>query len=135
MGICHDINLYGGTELLLGSKLSLSMACLKFTYVQIIFFHFYFSCFLGSDPCKNVFRSMIVSFPPVNHRPHHYTRHFQHCGQGGAKPCQNHQGVHFIRVNNPTLNRSMGKYNLQHIWDGMLFNTPELRIKNQQEHQ
>ena len=31
----------------------------------------------------------------------------------------------YIRVNNPTLNRNVGKYNLNHIWDRGLFNTPD----------
>ena len=35
----------------------------------------------------------------------------------------------YIRVNNPTLNRNVGKYNLPHIWDKFLFATPELKIK------
>ena len=35
----------------------------------------------------------------------------------------------YIRVNNPTLNRNVGKYNLPHIWDKVLFTTPELKIK------
>ena len=29
----------------------------------------------------------------------------------------------YIRVNNPTLNRNIGKYNLNHIWDRVLHNT------------
>ena len=33
----------------------------------------------------------------------------------------------YIRVNNPTLNRNIGKYNLPHIWDNILFNLPELK--------
>ena len=32
----------------------------------------------------------------------------------------------YIRVNNPTLNQNIGKYNLNHIWDRVLFNTPGL---------
>ena len=36
----------------------------------------------------------------------------------------------YIRVNNLTLNRNMGKYNLSHIWDRVLFNTPDLKIDN-----
>ena len=36
----------------------------------------------------------------------------------------------FIRVNNPTLNRNVGKYNLHHIWDRVLSNTPDLKINN-----
>ena len=34
----------------------------------------------------------------------------------------------YIRVNNLTLNRNIGKYNLNHIWDRVLFNTPGLKI-------
>ena len=37
----------------------------------------------------------------------------------------------FIRVNNPTLNRSIGKFNLPHIWDRVLLNTPGLNFKRQ----
>ena len=35
----------------------------------------------------------------------------------------------YIRVNNPILNRNIGKYNLNHIWDKVLFNTPWLKIR------
>ena len=31
-------------------------------------------------------------------------------------------------VNNPTLNRNVGKYNLPHIWDKVLSATQELKI-------
>ena len=34
----------------------------------------------------------------------------------------------YIRVNNPTLNRNIGKYNLPHIWDRVLFTIPELKM-------
>ena len=34
----------------------------------------------------------------------------------------------YIRLNNPMLNRNIGKYNLNHIWDRVLFNTPGLKI-------
>ena len=34
-----------------------------------------------------------------------------------------------IRVNNPTLNRNIGKFNLHHILDRVLLNTPVLKIK------
>ena len=33
-----------------------------------------------------------------------------------------------IRVNNPTLNQNIGKYNLNHIWDRALFNSPGLKL-------
>ena len=35
----------------------------------------------------------------------------------------------YIRVNNPTPNRNIGKYNLPHIWDKLLFSIPELKKK------
>ena len=34
----------------------------------------------------------------------------------------------YIRDNNPSLNRNIGKYHLPHIWDEVLFNTSELKI-------
>ena len=40
----------------------------------------------------------------------------------------------YIRVNNITFNRSVGKYNLHHIWDRVLFNTPDLKINNDNGH-
>ena len=35
----------------------------------------------------------------------------------------------YIRVNNPTLNRNIGKYNFPHIWDKILLTIPELKMK------
>ena len=39
-----------------------------------------------------------------------------------------------ISVNNPTLNRNVGKYNIHHIWGRVLFNTPGLKINNDNGH-
>ena len=36
----------------------------------------------------------------------------------------------YIRVNNPSLNRNIGKYHLPHIWDEVLLNIPELKIRS-----
>ena len=38
----------------------------------------------------------------------------------------------YIRVNNPTFNRNIGKFNLNHIWDRVLLYTPGLKIANPQ---
>ena len=35
----------------------------------------------------------------------------------------------YIRVNNPSLNKNIGKYHLPHIWDVVLCNSPELKLK------
>ena len=40
----------------------------------------------------------------------------------------------YIRVNNPTLNRNVGKCNFHHIWDRVLFNTPDPKNNNENEH-
>ena len=40
----------------------------------------------------------------------------------------------YIRVKNPTLIRNVGKYNLHHIWDRVLFNTPDHKINNDNGH-
>ena len=36
----------------------------------------------------------------------------------------------YTRVNNTTLNENVGKYNLYHIWDRVLFNTSDLQVNN-----
>ena len=35
----------------------------------------------------------------------------------------------YIRVNNPSLNNNVGKFNLSHIWDRVLLNTKGLTLK------
>ena len=35
----------------------------------------------------------------------------------------------YIRVNNPSLNRNIGKYHVPHIWDEVLLNISELNLK------
>ena len=39
------------------------------------------------------------------------------------------KGAIYIRVNNPSLNRNIGKYHLPHIWDEILFNTSKPKLK------
>ena len=36
--------------------------------------------------------------------------------------------VLYIRVNNPSLNKNTGKYHLPHIWDEVLYSSPELKL-------
>ena len=35
----------------------------------------------------------------------------------------------YIRVNDPSLNRNVGKYHLPYVWDEVLVNTSELKLK------
>ena len=37
----------------------------------------------------------------------------------------------YIRVNNPTLNNNIGKFNLSHIWDRVLLNAKSLTLNRQ----
>ena len=37
----------------------------------------------------------------------------------------------YIRINNPTLNNNIGKFNLPHIWHRVLLNTKNLNLKRQ----
>ena len=37
--------------------------------------------------------------------------------------------VIYIRVNNPSLNRNIGKYYLPHIWNEVLLNISQLKLK------
>ena len=40
----------------------------------------------------------------------------------------------YIRINNPTVIRNVGKYNLSHTWDRVPFNTSDLTINNDNGH-
>ena len=35
----------------------------------------------------------------------------------------------YVRVNNPSLNKNIGKYHLPHIWDEVLHNISELKLE------
>ena len=68
---------------------------------------------------------------------HHHSNHtghptsqnnFQIIGREGHCLARNIKESIFIRVNNPTLNRNIGKFNLPHIWDRVLLNTPGLTL-------
>ena len=63
----------------------------------------------------------------------HPTSHnnFQIIGREGHNLAKNIKESIFNRVNNPTLNNNIGKFNLPHIWDRVLLNTPGLNLKRQ----
>ena len=56
-------------------------------------------------------------------------QNFQIIGREGHGLTRNIKESIFIRVNNPTLNENIGKFNLPHIWDWVLLNTPGLTLK------
>ena len=62
--------------------------------------------------CK--YWSVCVGFKIIEREGHHMSRYIKE--------------FIFIRVNNPTLNNNIGKFNLPHIWDRVLINTPGLKL-------
>ena len=58
---------------------------------------------------------------------------FQIIGREGPCLARNIKESIFIRVSNPTLKRNIGKFNLPHIWDRVLLNTPGLTLKRHVE--
>ena len=56
-------------------------------------------------------------------------QNFQIIGREGHGLARNIKECIFFRVNNPFLNKSIGKFNLPHIWDRVLVNTPCLTLK------
>ena len=73
---------------------------------------------------------------PIHHHSNqtgHPTSHnnFQIIGREGHNLARNIKESIFIRVNNPTLNNNIGKFNLPHIWDRVLLNTQGLNLQRQ----
>ena len=62
---------------------------------------------------------------PTNHN------NFEIIGREGHKLARNIKESIYIRVNNPTLNNNIGKFNLSHIWDRVLLNTKGLTLNKQ----
>ena len=56
---------------------------------------------------------------------------FQIIGREGHNLARNVKKSIYIRVNNPTLNHNIGKFNLSHICDRVLLNTKGLTLNNQ----
>ena len=54
---------------------------------------------------------------------------FQIIGREGQNLAGNIKESIYIRVNNPSLNNNIGKFNLSHIWDRVLLNTKGLTLK------
>ena len=65
-----------------------------------------------------------------NHTGHPTSdNNFQIIGREGHSIVRNIKESICIRINNPTLNRNIGKFNLPHIWDRVLLKTPGLNLK------
>ena len=54
---------------------------------------------------------------------------FSNVGREDNSIARNIKEAIFIRVNDPSLNRNIGKFQLPHIWDEVLARLPELHLK------
>ena len=78
-----------------------------------------------------------LKLPSAIHHHSNQTGHptnqsnFQIIGREGHNLARNIKESIYIRVNNPTLNHNIGKFNLSHIWDRVLLNTKGLTLNNQ----
>ena len=55
-------------------------------------------------------------------------QNFPNIGREGNSMARTIKEVMYITVNNPTLNRNIGIYNMPHIYDRVPFSMPELKI-------
>ena len=79
------------------------------------------------------FKEHLKGLSPMHHHSNitgHPTsqNNFQIIGREGHALARNNKESIFISVNNPTLNRNIGKFNLPHIRDRVLLNTPGLNL-------
>ena len=80
------------------------------------------------------FKELLKEPSPIHHHSNntgHPTtqQNFQIIGREGHSLARCIKESLSIRVNNPTLNKNIGKFNLPHIWDRVLLNTPGLTLK------
>ena len=66
-----------------------------------------------------------------HHSSQTYHNNFQIIGREGHNLARNIKESIYIRLNNPSLNNNIGKFNLSHIWDRVLLNTKVLTLNRQ----
>ena len=98
----------------------------------------------SEDYIGEISRSLGERYKKHLKRPTHIHAHIQQTGHNTTSNNFNIIGrkdrdlartikeVICIRVNNPTLNGNVGKYNLSHLWDRVCFNTPGLKLDSSQ---
>ena len=82
------------------------------------------------ERCKEHLKDPSPIHQHSNHTGHPTSQNnFQIIGREGHRLARNIKESIFIRINNPTLNRNIGKFNLPHILDMVLLSTPGLNLK------
>ena len=80
------------------------------------------------------FKAHLKVLSPI-HEHYNITGHatingkFQNSGQGVQNLVRTIKEALYVRVNNPSLNKNIGKYHLPHIWDEVLFNISITKLK------
>ena len=82
------------------------------------------------------YKEHLKALSAINHHSSntgHLTNHnnFQITGREGYNLVRYIKESIYTRVNNPTLNNNIGKFNLSHIWDRVLLNTKGLTLNKQ----
>ena len=80
---------------------------------------------------RGVWKVLVVGFKKWKVLGNYTTNqiNFQIIGREGQNLARNIKESIYIRVNNPSLNNNIGKFNLSHIWDRVLLNTNGLSLK------
>ena len=79
---------------------------------------------------KNISRHPPPIYDHYNTTGHNVTiENFSIVGREDQNLCRWIKEALYIRVNNPSLNKNIGKNHLPHIWDEVLHNTSELKLK------
>ena len=79
---------------------------------------------------KNISRPLPPSMTILTISGHNVTiDNFEIVGREGQNLLRTIKEALYIRINNPSLNKNIGKYHLPHIWDEVLHNISELKLK------
>ena len=85
------------------------------------------------DRCKENLKGPSPTHVHIQHTGHSATAdNFKITGRENRDLARTIKEPIYIRVNNPSLNRNIGKYHLSHLWDRVLFNIPGLKIDSTQ---
>ena len=77
------------------------------------------------DRCKEHLKEPSPIHVHIQHTGHSATAdNFNIIGREDRDLAKTIKEAIYIQVNNPSLNRNVGKYHLSHLWDRVLFNTP-----------
>ena len=110
------------------TTISISFTTFQSVDMQLLFLYIFGERFKDhlKEPSSIHQHSMSTGHPTTQHN-------FQIIGREGHGIARIIKESIYIRVNNPTLNRNIGKFNLYHTWDRVLLNTSDLKKRHAQD--